>query len=1449
MGTVEETKTVEDKELDKMKRIILFLLVLLSMLSHASAATYYVATDGNNGDPGTEGQPWDTITYAATQATAGDTVYIKGGNYGGEHVVVSNSGSSGNLITFEGYDGTPILNGGDRTGNAIHISSKDYIAFKNIDISLYRYGVRISSSDYVTIDNIDVADLGAAGYDGWGIQLTYSDYCTITNCDVTDCTANIEFQFSHYNLLENCNAYGVTSNTDYNVHYYIDFLYCQHNVIRDCTSHNQHPGSGHKGHGIGVKDYPLGDGSGNYNSPHSTNNTFYDCTAINHEEGMYVAHPAHDTTFINCTGQNTASLSGSFNNALMVRDGAHDNYFYNCTAIGKKQGVCVYDYGESLPNTIQYNNMFENCIFRSIGYTDSVGIYLRNTDNTTFKNCIVDDFYYFIRYDGIQHVDDSMRNCIIIDTDNSYDSRDLSAPYGGQGYNDAGNMDFDYSNFYGNGFATPSGTGNIGTDPQFYNDDQYNYYLKSVHGRWTGSTWTTDGTTSPAIDTGSSSDSYSNEPEDNGNRINMGAYGNTIHASKSGEGAPTYWINGTVTTGGSPLNEANTADNQSVDTDITDGSGNYNMQGYVNGTYNITVSKTFYTNGYIVVEIDGASNNSADVSLTEIIVYNINGTVTYSGSPLTGVSVVDNASVDSDTTDASGYFNMSGYINDTYQLTFSKTGYDTDYLDVTINGADNDTADISMSLSLLPLEGYDNRIKSSAPDTVYSDITWLDVGGEGTTKYRSWIWFNLTGYDSQDVITEANLNLFWHYVEDTRDKTTNVGIYIPKYEVNTNFLTWNNRVDGVAWDTSGGDWLDADGTTNGSVPFASELFPLGEADMEIHTFDLTDLVQSMINESRSNYGFFIIADETSDNYIAFPSLERETESWRPTLVITYSSPPPLIKFNGTNSWTGTSKTMIEHGDTDLRSRPTNYDDMVAWWSPETGVGSSSILTDLIGSNDGTISEATWQSEGLHYDGTDDYTSFSNEVLSRTSSAVSIRFNTSADFSGGYGGIGNILGHDSKYVNYIGTVGDGLSSYDFYGETGLNGEYIVDDSSIAPVDTSNTAVISFDSNVAKTYFNKALIDTSGTLTNDLTLSKMGRAGLSTDTPFEDIIGEVRIFDQPLTSDEADDIQDNYHILSSYLIITGQIDANEGNIISGSNIVGTDAGSNTSILIQANLSDDDISYAWYDVYDGSEIGVQDWSTQKRYVAANGIKIYFNTTYQPETDVIEEIQILSTDGDTTPPGPVTGLSADISVQYYHNWTWTNPVDTDYSYSNIYINETWAVNSSVEFYNLSSSAGTTDNISIRTVDLSGNVGTTWVNHSSTLSNTDTIFEYWDGAAWQENPADYHLWFDCFWITSGYPDGVAPNAEQTGSQHSLRITNNGTGAGTPKMKFNESSPAEVTVYVDDDYTVAGAVIITDAYQAVGPELGVGENVTLSAWVNSTGLTSIWEYEVYVDVQ
>ena len=59
------------------------------------------------------------------------------------------------------------------------------------------------------------------------------------------------------------------------------------------------------------------------------------------------------------------------------------------------------------------------------------------------------------------------------------------------------------------------------------------YHVKSEYGHWDGSSWINDSVTSPCVDGGYISSDYSNEPNPNGGRVNIGVYGNTSEASKS----------------------------------------------------------------------------------------------------------------------------------------------------------------------------------------------------------------------------------------------------------------------------------------------------------------------------------------------------------------------------------------------------------------------------------------------------------------------------------------------------------------------------------------------------------------------------------------------------------------------------------------------------------------------------------------------------------------------------------------------------------------------------------------------------------------------------------------------------------------------------------------------------------------------------------------------------
>jgi hypothetical protein len=92
--------------------------VLLSLLviAPACAAEYYVAPTGSDENPGTLAEPFASLTRAQAAAAAGDTVWIRGGEYvfsGNEieiGVVFDKSGAEGKRIHYFAYqDETPVF--------------------------------------------------------------------------------------------------------------------------------------------------------------------------------------------------------------------------------------------------------------------------------------------------------------------------------------------------------------------------------------------------------------------------------------------------------------------------------------------------------------------------------------------------------------------------------------------------------------------------------------------------------------------------------------------------------------------------------------------------------------------------------------------------------------------------------------------------------------------------------------------------------------------------------------------------------------------------------------------------------------------------------------------------------------------------------------------------------------------------------------------------------------------------------------------------------------------------------------------------------------------------------------------------------------------------------------------------------------------------------------------
>ncbi len=106
---------------------------------------------------------------------------------------------------------------------------------------------------------------------------------------------------------------------------------------------------------------------------------------------------------------------------------------------------------------------------------------------------------------------------------------DVSGGWEGEGNIDVGPW------FADAGYWDPNGTPDDPNDDFFVAGD---YHLKSQAGRWdpAGGGWVLDDVTSPCIDAGDPNSPVGDEPEPNGGRINMGAYGGTGEASKTKSG-------------------------------------------------------------------------------------------------------------------------------------------------------------------------------------------------------------------------------------------------------------------------------------------------------------------------------------------------------------------------------------------------------------------------------------------------------------------------------------------------------------------------------------------------------------------------------------------------------------------------------------------------------------------------------------------------------------------------------------------------------------------------------------------------------------------------------------------------------------------------------------------------------------------------------------------------
>jgi parallel beta-helix repeat protein len=611
--------------------------------------TFYVATDGNDSNNGiSQLTAWRTLKYASSQAMAGDTVYIKKGNYSNDELWPSNSGNSTHPISFIGYDtvpgddpkkisNMPMIDGVTGNGLAVYINWVNHIVLKNLYIWRVEQGIWVREGDNNIIMNSHTADLGYGGYSGRGLVLQGSANSILYSCTVINAHAQgitlsqaINCTVMNCTVTSHPSGGGGMNSTDY----YIVLGYSYNNLIEDCKIGNYHaPGTAHVGHGFIIKDT-----RNDVDWPHSHNNIFRKCIALTpFGEAFSFAHKCHNNTFVDCTmRKSNITRTG---HGIVARNGAHHNYWDNITILNVTSGFYICWFSPEDKEVAPHHNIFRNIIVKDV---ENVFTLMYGSNTNTFTNSVIYNATTLIRLRRAGHKNLTIQNSIIHSVKNK-EFVELTE--------NISDLNISNSCFYNSGFNSSDTTNvniinSIDSDPLFANISEGDFHLLSQYGRWDGVKWVYDNQTSPCIDIGDPNIQYRLEPQPNGGRINIGAYGNTKFASKSSENGKYGYFEHSIK---NTINKNNIHSNSGDGIELKDSSMNIVSSNVIidnnNGIFVQTSKNNDIKNNSVKTSKDNGSGIYFKGSSYNTIIDNqINATGTYSNGFILLNSVNNNFS-------------------------------------------------------------------------------------------------------------------------------------------------------------------------------------------------------------------------------------------------------------------------------------------------------------------------------------------------------------------------------------------------------------------------------------------------------------------------------------------------------------------------------------------------------------------------------------------------------------------------------------------------------------------------------------------------------------------------------------------------------------------------------------------------------------------------------------
>ena len=159
------------------------LLALAVSLSLAPAATFYVSTQGHDGNAGTQAKPWATLQHAVDTIAPGDTILVEAGTYAGCRIGLAGGQSAPK--TLEAAPGAHVLlnrpGRGNRHNSILEVENFDATVtdwvvsgFEVADSP--RYGIDVRVTDRITVQQNHVHNSRRTG-----IFTAFSNHALIQN--------------------------------------------------------------------------------------------------------------------------------------------------------------------------------------------------------------------------------------------------------------------------------------------------------------------------------------------------------------------------------------------------------------------------------------------------------------------------------------------------------------------------------------------------------------------------------------------------------------------------------------------------------------------------------------------------------------------------------------------------------------------------------------------------------------------------------------------------------------------------------------------------------------------------------------------------------------------------------------------------------------------------------------------------------------------------------------------------------------------------------------------------------------------------------------------------------------------------------------------------------------------------------------------------------------------